>query len=358
MAIKTTYSLALVLLVITAFGVLVAVLGPASSLACRNVTVLSNEIAKHANDAVACSTTKLSSLHKPKFTFFALCVNAQKLQETNIGNNRQSPTKRPALKEQPTPCVQGYSTDKGHRRVKRGNSMATTRPDGRRPDEHRPVKYDFGSIADVTGSCQYACGSTLVAAAFTGPSPSKSRLELVDRAYLEVDVKPFCAPPSFRQAFLNKFLHDVFAGKLLMTTAAPRAALSLTINPVDLHGGLWASAFNASMAAVLHAGFPLKTVFVACSAAIIESTVFIDPSEAEESLLPAANADMKGCSLHTCIFDQDGAVQANQSVGQFTLEQVQQVHEALRPVALRMHAEMLRACESFLPPILPRSEKK
>ena len=233
------------------------------------------------------------------------------------------------------------------------DSAATTRSDGRRPEEHRPVTYNFGPISDVTGSCQYACSSTLIAAAFTGPSPSKSRLELVDRAYLEVDVKPFCAPPSFRQALLNRFMHDVFAGKLLMTTAVPRTALSLRINPIDLHGGLWASAFNASMAAVLHSGFPLRAIFFACSAAIVENVILVDPSEEEESMLPAANADMKGYSLHTCIFDQDGTVQANQSVGQFTLEHVQQVHEALRPVALRMRAEMLQACDSFLPPILP-----
>lgn len=209
--------------------------------------------------------------------------------------------------------------------------------------------FTFDLIRDVTGSCEYHLGSTVCLCTIKGPSPCPSRYEQPTKAYITVEIAPYASPPSHKQASLAKFITDILHN-IIITTAFPRAMIEVFVQTEELDGSHWATAFNAVIGALLHSGLPLNAIFVAASGCIMDGAFSLDPTLVTETKVIEMNGNGRQCSLHTCIYAEDGVVECNRSIGQFKIEDVQRVHDLLRPVAEEMRRGLLMTCESFLPP--------
>lgn len=217
----------------------------------------------------------------------------------------------------------------------------------------KSTSFTFGLVRDVTGSCECRLGNTVCLSTIKGPSPCPSRHEQPTEAYISVEIAPYASPPSHKQASLTKFITDILHS-IVITTAFPRAMIEVFVQTEELDGSHWTVAFNAVMGALLHSGLPLNAIFVAVSGCIMDGIFSLNPTLTTETRIAEMNGEGKRCSLHTCIYAEDGVVECNRSIGQFNIEDVQRVHELLRPVGEGIRKELLIACESFLPqnPIL------
>ena len=217
--------------------------------------------------------------------------------------------------------------------------------------EGKSTSFTFGLVRDVTGSCEYRLGNTVCLCTVKGPSPCPSRHEQPTKAHISVEVAPYNAPPSHQQASLAKFITDTLH-TLVITTAFPRAMIDVFVQTEELDGSHWAVAFNAVMGALLHSGLPLNTIFVAASGSIMEGVFYLNPTLITETKMAELNGEDGQCSLHTSVYAEDGVVECNRSIGRFKIEDVQRVHDLLRPAAEGTRKELLIACDSFLPPNL------
>lgn len=224
-------------------------------------------------------------------------------------------------------------------------------------EEGKGTSFNFGLIRDVTGSCEYRLGNTVCLCTIKGPSPCPSRHEQPTKAHISVEIAPYASPPSHKQASLTKFITDILHN-IIITTAFPRAMIEVFVQTEELDGSYWAVAFNSVMGALLHSGLPLNTIFVATSGCIMKSAFSLNPTLITETKVIEMNGAEEQCSLHTCVYAEDGVVECNRSIGQFKIEDVQKVQDLLRPVAEEIRKELLIACESFLPqnPILQASQ--
>ena len=196
--------------------------------------------------------------------------------------------------------------------------------------------YSFGVVEEATGSCEYRIGKTAVLAWVAGPVACKPRIEIPERAHFSVNVASLNAPPSYKQASLKTFLTESLSRIIIMETF-PRAMIELNVTPLSVDGSLFMAAFNASMAALLHSGIPLKAVWVACTACLLDDKLCASPAESEEVQVAELNAqDNHSASIHACVYAEDGLVEVNRSLGAFNFEEMTTLHATLRPYA---HAE-------------------
>ena len=65
-----------------------------------------------------------------------------------------------------------------------------SRRDGRGPSQLRPLSSERGPLARADGSARFSHGGTAVLCAVYGPAEVKLRNERVDRAHIEITVKP------------------------------------------------------------------------------------------------------------------------------------------------------------------------
>eukprot|EP00250_Pteridium_aquilinum_P016975 c23389_g1_i1 orf=115-849(+) len=160
--------------------------------------------------------------------------------------------------------------------------MAEGRPDGRNPNQLRPLVCARGLLQRADGSARWSQENTIVLAAVYGPKAISGWRENPERAILEVLWKPKTglAGTSEREA---EFVLKRTLEHIVLTAMHPNTAISVIIQVVNDDGGLLACAMNAACAALIDAGVPLSGLIAAVSCAVDnKGLVFLDPMKKEE----------------------------------------------------------------------------
>ncbi|KAH7445218.1 hypothetical protein KP509_02G113000 [Ceratopteris richardii] len=159
--------------------------------------------------------------------------------------------------------------------------MVHDRPDGRNPNQLRPLVCARGLLHRADGSARWSQDNTIVIAAVYGPKAISGRRENPARAVLEVIWKPKMgmAGPSEREA---EFILKRTLEYIVLTAMHPNTAISVIIQVVSDDGGALSCAMNAACSALVDAGIPLKGLIAVTCAVDKDGVIYLDPINKEE----------------------------------------------------------------------------
>ncbi|MCO5591046.1 hypothetical protein L7F22_045022 [Adiantum nelumboides] len=160
--------------------------------------------------------------------------------------------------------------------------MTEGRPDGRNPNQLRPLVCSRGLLHRADGSARWSQENTIILAAVYGPKAISGRKENSERAIVEVIWKPKTgmAGSIEREA---EFVLKRTLEHIILTAMHPNTAISVIIQVVNDDGGALACALNAACAALVDAGVPLSGLIAAVSCAVDDKgIIFLDPMKKEE----------------------------------------------------------------------------
>ncbi len=171
------------------------------------------------------------------------------------------------------------------------------RHDGRRPDEHRPVRMEVGVLSNADGSALVEFGRTKVLAAVYGPREPPQRFMLLpDRAILRVryHMAPFSTSdrkspaPSRREVELSKVIREALE-PVVISELFPRTSIDVFVEVLQADGGTRTAGVTAASLALADAGIPMKALVAGVAVGKIEGVLVLDVDEVEDS---AGEADL------------------------------------------------------------------
>ncbi|MQL97888.1 hypothetical protein Taro_030586 [Colocasia esculenta] len=158
--------------------------------------------------------------------------------------------------------------------------MEGDRTDGRTPNQLRPLACTRSLLHRAHGSAQWSQGETIVLAAVYGPKAGIRKGENPEKASIEVVWKPKTGQIGKAEKEYEMILRRTLQSICLLTVH-PNTTTSVILQ-------LLPCAINASCAALVDAGIPLKHLAVAVSCGLTENgSFFLDPSRAEEQKMQA-----------------------------------------------------------------------
>lgn len=164
------------------------------------------------------------------------------------------------------------------------------RLDGRRLDEHRPVKMEVGVLDKSDGSAYIEMGNTKIFAAVFGPKEAHPRhLAQPHRAILNCryhmatfSVEERKAPGmTRREVELSKVIKEAL-GTLVFLEEFPRSAIDVFIEVIQADAGTRTAGITAASLALADAGLPMSDLCAGIAAGKVEGRIVLDPSEAED----------------------------------------------------------------------------
>ncbi|MQL97894.1 hypothetical protein Taro_030594, partial [Colocasia esculenta] len=164
-------------------------------------------------------------------------------------------------------------------------TMEVDRTDGRTPNQLRPLACTRSLLHRAHGSAQWSQGETIVLAAVYGPKVGIRKGENPEKASIEVVWKPKTGQIGKAEKEYEMILRRTLQSICLLTVH-PNTTTSVILQVVSDDGALLPCAINASCAALVDAGIPLKHLAVAVSCGLTENgSFFLDPSRAEEQVI-------------------------------------------------------------------------
>ncbi|KOM27463.1 hypothetical protein LR48_Vigan412s000500 [Vigna angularis] len=168
--------------------------------------------------------------------------------------------------------------------------MEIDRPDGRSPNQLRPLACSCSVLHRAHGSSSWAQGETKVLAAVYGPKAGTKKNENPEKASIEVIWKPKTGQigkvEKEYEMILKKTLESICIRTIYPNTTTSvivQASFVLSIGNV-----LLPCAINAACAALVDAGIPLKHLAVAICCSVTDSgSILLDPTKDEEEKLKA-----------------------------------------------------------------------
>ena len=180
----------------------------------------------------------------------------------------------------------------------------------RKPEEERELKYQTGICLSAQGSCQLEQGKTKVIVNVLGPKQTVFREKETSKTIIRT--KTFPESPT-----INKIVSAAIENSL-KTEKYPDSILEVSITIICDDGGLKTCAINATILALLDAGFELKSLAASSNMVIKGSSFNYDPSLDEERFSDG---------VATFVYDtKTGVVFSSFYEGCITQEQL---HEAL-----------------------------
>lgn len=182
---------------------------------------------------------------------------------------------------------------------------ATRRADGRMPQELRRLALSLATLKGSSGSSRLALGSSLVVAGANGPSaPERARDTLHDRAFLAVEVVPSSGLVDHRHAQCALRVKTLLDSTVALERF-PRTQISVAVHVMADDGSLFELAFNAAVLALVDAGIPLSLFPVAVDAAVVGSTLLVDPTLLETQTATALVSSVYAVPFETKDTDND-----------------------------------------------------
>ncbi|KJA27183.1 hypothetical protein HYPSUDRAFT_131586 [Hypholoma sublateritium FD-334 SS-4] len=161
----------------------------------------------------------------------------------------------------------------------------------RSPLDIRPIFLQPGLITQATGSTYIETERTKIACAIYGPRQSKNT-SFHEKGRLNVEVK--FAPYSCQRRrspmhdaedrSIAMAIHQALVSSVRLETF-PKATIDIFITIIETDGieGCVAAGSIAASTALTHAGIEIVGLVISCSAAIINSEVWLDPTDEESS---------------------------------------------------------------------------
>ncbi|KAI8854449.1 ribosomal protein S5 domain 2-type protein [Chytridium lagenaria] len=154
----------------------------------------------------------------------------------------------------------------------------SSRPDGRSDFQIRSMSTMLSLLQRADGSARFTLDKSSALAAVYGPKEVKVREEQIDRAFIDVNMKPLIGLSGTTERHYERVIKEL-ASSLILSTMHPRTAIEITIQVMSDDGGMLSTAINAAVLALLDAGVPLKAM--AASVTCItrhDGTLVLDPT--------------------------------------------------------------------------------
>ncbi|KAH8106966.1 mRNA transport regulator 3 [Cristinia sonorae] len=214
---------------------------------------------------------------------------------------------------------------------------------GRKPGDIRPIFLKPGLISQATGSAYIETDKTKLACAVYGPRQSRSTTyNEKGRLNIEVKFAPFSCKKrrtpirdaedrsiavQIHQALLSAVRLELF----------PKSTIDIFITVLENDGleGCITAGTVAASAALADAGIEMLGLVVACSATLVSSEVWLDPTEEE-------TVHGVGSVIYSCIPALDILSNVWQT-GQMSVEQVIQCMEACQERCADIHIVVAQA---------------
>ncbi|KGN62820.1 exosome complex exonuclease RRP46 homolog [Cucumis sativus] len=166
--------------------------------------------------------------------------------------------------------------------------MEIDRDDGRTPNQLRPLACSCNVLNRAHGSASWSQGDTKVLAAVYGPKAGTKKNENPEKASIEVIWKPKTGQIGKLERECEMILKRTLQSICILTTN-PNTTTSIIVQVIHDDGALLPCAINASCAALVDAGIPLKHLAVAISCCLSENGyVILDPTKIEEEKMKAS----------------------------------------------------------------------
>ncbi|RYR67290.1 hypothetical protein Ahy_A03g013610 isoform F [Arachis hypogaea] len=178
--------------------------------------------------------------------------------------------------------------------------MEIERPDGRSPNQLRPLACSRSILHRAHGSATWSQGDTKVVAAVYGPKAGTRKNENPEKASFEVVWKPKTGQIGKAEReyemILKRTLESICIRSIYPnTTTSVIVQACFSLNPsfppfsfllvVHDDGALLPCAINAACAALVDAGIPLRHLAVAiCCSVADNGYIFLDPNKQEEEV--------------------------------------------------------------------------
>ncbi|KAF9935209.1 Exosome component 5 [Linnemannia zychae] len=168
------------------------------------------------------------------------------------------------------------------------------------PHQLRPFFSSQNLLNRADGSAQFDFGESSVLCSVVGPSEVKLRDEKLDKATIEVVVRPLVGLPGIKDKAQEQAIRETLE-PLILSGLHPRTGIQIVVQTMKDDGSILATAFNATILALLDAGIPLKSILgaVTCIIDAASNEIFLDPTNEEIA---------KAKSTHTFVFDNKSTI--------------------------------------------------
>eukprot|EP00160_Parvularia_atlantis_P019053 Unigene7300_Nuclearia_a/m.22421 Unigene7300_Nuclearia_a/g.22421 ORF Unigene7300_Nuclearia_a/g.22421 Unigene7300_Nuclearia_a/m.22421 type:complete len:212 (-) Unigene7300_Nuclearia_a:38-673(-) len=199
---------------------------------------------------------------------------------------------------------------------------------------------DVAVLSRADGSSRFTLGRTAVLCSVTGPIDVKPKNELLDRAFLDVVVRPATGLPGTHEKVLEQALHGALDACVL-ATLHPRTTIQVVVQVLHNDGSLLAAAVNGCVLALLDAGVALRSTVVCASGGLLaldsdEQLVANMTQEQEQAALATFCAAFAGASPDPVMLS---------CAGSFTQEQLVAAVASLHEAALAVERGMRETLE-------------
>ena len=183
----------------------------------------------------------------------------------------------------------------------------STRLDGRKSNQLRPLKIEVGVLANADGSAYIEQGKNKILAAVYGPKELHPKhLALPDRALLicRYHMAPFSVQerkspaPSRREIEISKVIREALEPSVFVEYY-PRTSIDIFIEVLQADGGTRCSGITVASLALADAGVPMRDLVSACAAGKVDGQLVLDLNDIEDkegkadlplALMPNLNA--------------------------------------------------------------------
>ncbi|ORX80457.1 ribosomal protein S5 domain 2-like protein [Basidiobolus meristosporus CBS 931.73] len=219
--------------------------------------------------------------------------------------------------------------------------MTSTRLDGRKSDEIRPLYCSQSLLNRADGSGRFEQGKSAVLCGVHGPMEVKINQEQLDKSTLEVNFRPMVGLPGTREKKYETVIRNTFENAIL-SGLHPRTLIQMNAQVLWDDGCVLATAINAVTLALIDAGIPVKNIISASTCLIDgEGQLVIDPTLKE--------LETPSSSIHTFAFDSTTqGVVFSESIGSYSEDDYFRCLEICCAAATKIHAFMRTALEKKL----------
>ncbi|KAF9473040.1 ribosomal protein S5 domain 2-like protein [Pholiota conissans] len=233
----------------------------------------------------------------------------------------------------------------------------STRHDGRKHHELRPITIFYDGLARVDGSARFGFGeSTAALASVSGPIEVRLASELPSKATFEVLVRPLANVPATESKLLASMIKATLEPSLILTKN-PRTLVQLVVQALSSpSNATWkdthiAAMANASTLAFLQAcSVPMQGVVTAVAIGrLVDGSLIVDPSEDEMSSLQAGGCFVfmfSGSSTGSSVSNIDCVWSSWKSTsGRYSQEELFKAKELAKVGAQAVYEEVRRSLE-------------
>jgi len=220
------------------------------------------------------------------------------------------------------------------------------RPDGRKPDELRPMQAKVGVVPNADGSALFSFGDTIAIAAVYGPKkmhpqhqqdPEKGTLRC-NYSMLSFSVDDRIRPgPNRRSTEISKITEWALEPSLLIKRY-PNMVIDVHINIIQANASTRCAGINAAAMALAHAGIPMKNIVSSVSIGKLDKSLVVDLDKDEEDW-----EEGEGSTDIPITMTPNGEITHIQLDGRITKEQLKEVIELARKSTKKVYEVQKKA---------------